>query len=180
MNRTTAAALAVYAGTIPAANWAINNVGTVQFPGGPHTIPAGFGYSAPSGVALIGLALVARDVIHQHAGRRAALAAICVGVALSVIVSPAIAFASAAAFGLGELADLAIYSPLRERNLPAAVLTSGAVGAVVDSLVFLWLAFGSVTYWQGNTLGKVWMSAAAAALLWGQRAVSHRLDTEAA
>ena len=48
---------AVYAATIPAANWAINHWGDVQFPGGPHTIPVGFGLSAPSGVLFVGLAL---------------------------------------------------------------------------------------------------------------------------
>ena len=167
---------AAYAATIPAANWAINHVGTVQFPGGPHTIPVGFGLQAPSGVMFIGLALVLRDIIQQQTGKRGALTAITIGIALSAIVSPDIALASAAAFGLGELADLAIYTPLRRRNLPAAVLASGAVGAVVDSLVFLQIAFGSTWYWQGNTLGKIWMSAAAALILGGHRVVSHRVN----
>lgn len=181
LNRPTMAALAAYTASIPAANYAIGHIGTVEFPGGPHTIPVGLGYTAPSGVMLIGVALVARDIIHRQAGKRAALAAIAVGVALSAIVSPAIALASAAAFGLGELADLAIYTPLQRRNLPAAVLASGIVGAVVDSLVFLQLAFGATTYWQGNTIGKTWMSLAAALALWShRRAVPVRFDTEGA
>jgi len=171
-------AAGVYAATIPAANWAINHWGDVQFPGGPHTIPVGFGLSAPSGVLFIGLALVARDAVQRTAGKRWAIAAIAIGCALSALISPDIAIASAAAFALGELADLAVYTPLAERNLYAAVALSGTVGAVVDSLIFLQLAFGSVDYWQGNVLGKTWMALAALPLIWiARRAVPQRLDT---
>ncbi len=173
-------AAGVYAATIPAANWAINHWGDVQFPGGPHTIPVGFGLSAPSGVLFIGLALVARDALQHAAGKLWTLAAIAVGCALSAFVSPDIAVASAVAFGLGELADFAVYTPLRRRHLAAAVLASGAVGAVIDSLVFLQLAFGSTAYWQGNTAGKLWMSVAAIPVIWTVRAVSQRLDTRPA
>jgi uncharacterized PurR-regulated membrane protein YhhQ (DUF165 family) len=182
MNRPTqpeaVAAWIAYLSSIPAANWMIGHIGTVQFPGGPHVIPVGFGYDAPSGVLLIGVALVARDIIHRTLGHAYALGAIVAGVAISMLVSPAIAVASAAAFGLGELADYAVYSPLQRRHLVAAVLASGAVGAVVDSLVFLQLAFGATTYWEGNTLGKIWMSVAAAAILTVyRRAVPVRLHT---
>lgn len=180
MNRAAVAALAVYAGSIPAANWMIGNVGTQQFPGGPHTIPVGFGLSAPSGVLCIGAALVARDVVHRTLGKRAALAAITCGVALTVLVAPTLVLASAVAFALGELADFAVYSPLAERRLWAAVLASGVAGAVVDSAAFLWLAFGSVDYLAGNVLGKVWLSVLALPVLWGMRAVPHRITAEEA
>jgi hypothetical protein len=50
-----------YALTIPAANWMIGNVGTFCVPDGPCLIPLGFGLMAPSGVLMIGLALVLRD-----------------------------------------------------------------------------------------------------------------------
>jgi uncharacterized PurR-regulated membrane protein YhhQ (DUF165 family) len=119
MNRkaTTAVLFAGYAATIPAANWMIEHVGTEAFPGGPHTIPVGFGYSAPSGVLMIGVALFARDLLQRVAGKRLALAAIAVGVALSFLLAdPTIAVASAVAFACGEVADFAVYTPLARRS----------------------------------------------------------------
>lgn len=164
LNVTTALALASYAATVPLANWMIDHIGRAPaFPGGPHTIPVGFGFDAPSGVLAIGLALAARDAVHQLAGKRVALLAIAAGVILSfVVASPALAVASAAAFALGELADFAVYVPLRRRHLPAAILASGVVGAVIDSLVFLQIAFGASTFWQGQVLGKTWVALTAA------------------
>jgi uncharacterized PurR-regulated membrane protein YhhQ (DUF165 family) len=79
--------------------------------------------------------------------------------------SPALLLASTAAFLLAELADFAVYAPLRKRHLTAAVLASGAVGAVIDSAVFLWLAFGSLAFIEGQIIGKLWMSVAAVAVL---------------
>ena len=38
-----------------------------------------------------------------------------------------------------------------------AVLASSTVGLVVDSLVFLWLAFGSLDFLGGQIVGKAWM-----------------------
>jgi len=170
------AAVGIYGASIPLANLAIQHIGTVEFPGGPHVIPVAPGMTAPSGVLLIGVALVARDAVHRYGGMAMALAAIVAGVAVSALVAPSVALASAAAFGLGELADTAIYGPLHRRRPAMAILLSGTVGAVVDSLLFLHIAFGSATYWGGNTIGKIWMSGAAAAWIGGRRALSHRLD----
>jgi len=166
----TALAIAAYAGSIPLANWMISNVGTQNFSDGPHVIPVGFGLDAPSGVLAIGVALAARDAIHRLAGKRAALLAIVVGVALSfAVASPALATASAFAFALGELVDFAVYLPIAKRSLPLAILVSGLAGGVIDSLVFLQIAFGSSTFWQGQVLGKTWMACAAALTVWGFR-----------
>lgn len=165
------AALAAFAATIPAANWLIGNVGTFCVPDGPCLIPVGFGLEAPSGVLMIGLALVLRDAVHEATGARGALLAVVLGAALSALVAPsALVVASAAAFLLSELADLAVYAPLRRRRLALAVLASGAAGAVVDSAVFLFLAFGSLDFLAGQVVGKMWMSAAAAIVLVGLRA----------
>ena len=57
-----------YMATIPIANFMIGNVGTFCIPDGPCTIPVGFGYSAPSGVLMVGLALVLRDYVQEHFG----------------------------------------------------------------------------------------------------------------
>jgi uncharacterized PurR-regulated membrane protein YhhQ (DUF165 family) len=45
-------------------------------------------------------------------------------------------------------------------------MASGAVGAVFDSMLFVWLAFGSLEFSGGTILGKLYASAAVAVLLW--------------
>lgn len=161
---------AAFAATIPAANWLIGNVGTLCIPDGPCLLPVGFGLTAPSGVLMIGAALVLRDLVHEQFGPRLALVAVAVGSLLSVLfASPALALASGAAFLLSELADFAVYAPLRRRRLYAAVLFSGLIGAVVDSAVFLLLAFGSLDFVVGQIVGKFWMTLAALPILFAVR-----------
>lgn len=160
------AAFLLFAGTIPAANWLIGNIGTICVPDGPCLIPVGFGLEAPSGVLMVGLALVLRDIVHERLGVSWALAAIGLGAILSALfATPALVVASVAAFTLAELADFGVYAPLRKRNLMLAVLLSGFVGAVLDSALFLWLAFGTFAHIDGQVLGKVWMSVAALPLI---------------
>lgn len=153
--------LTAFAATIPAANWLIGNVGTTCIPNGPCLIPVGFGLMAPSGVLMIGLALVLRDAVHEHFGTKGSVAAIGLGAALSMF-SPGLALASAVAFIIAELSDLAVYAKLRARRLWLAVLASGIVGAFVDSAIFTWLAFGSLEFSAGNALGKIYASAVVA------------------
>lgn len=156
-----------YLATIPLANWLIGNVGTFCVPNGPCLVPVGFGLMAPSGVLMIGAALVLRDAVQQLLGIRWAFAAIAVGMMLSILIAhPTLVVASAVAFGIAELLDLAVYTPLRKRHLPLAVLASGVVGAVADSATFLWLAFGSLEFMGGQLLGKLWMTLIATAVLW--------------
>lgn len=161
--------------TIPVANWMINNIGSQAFPDGPHTIPVGFGYQAPSGVLAIGVALFMRDYIQEQFGRRPALVAIVLGVGLSYLVNPAVATASAVAFALGELSDFFVYTEIKKRSIIAAVTASGIVGGVIDSLVFLQIAFGSTQYWQGQVIGKTVMAVLAGCFIWARRAVPIRL-----
>ena len=65
--------------------------------------------------------------------------------------------ASGVAFLVSEFADLAVYTPLARRRLVAAVVASSMVGLVVDSIIFLWLAFGSLDFLPGQVVGKAWM-----------------------
>lgn len=163
-------ALAAFALTIPAANWLIGNVGTVCIPTEPCLIPVAPGLMAPSGVLMIGLALVLRDVVQEKLGLKWAVAAILIGAALSGLVAPAaLVVASAVAFLFSEIADLTIYTPLRARRIWLAVLASGIVGAFIDSGLFLWLAFGSLDHMTGNVVGKMWFSLAAVPLIWAYR-----------
>lgn len=158
--------IAAFAATVPAANWMIGNIGTECIPDGTCLIPTGFGTYAPSGVLMVGAALVLRDMVQEAGGIRTALIAIAIGGALSWFVAPpALVLASVAAFLLAELADLAVYTPLRERRLGLAVLASGTVGSIIDSAVFLLIAFGSLQFIEGQVLGKLWMSIAALPLL---------------
>lgn len=164
------AAFALFALTVPAANWLIGNIGTTCIPNGPCLIPVGFGLDAPSGVLMVGAALVLRDIVHERLGAMWALTAIVLGAALSALIAPpALVVASVAAFGLAELADFAVYAPLRKRHLTAAVIASGLVGSIIDSAVFLTLAFGSLAHIEGQVLGKMWMTLAAAVVLYALR-----------
>jgi uncharacterized PurR-regulated membrane protein YhhQ (DUF165 family) len=151
-------ALALFTLTIPLANWLIGNVGTVCVPNGPCLVPVAPGLKAPSGVLMIGLALVLRDIVQRRLGPAAALGAIAVGALISgLLAPPAIVVASVAAFLLSELTDFAIYTPLQKRNFVAAVAASSLIGLVVDSVVFLQLAFGSLDFLAGQIVGKAWM-----------------------
>jgi queuosine precursor transporter len=150
--------LVLFALTIPVANWMIGHVGTVCAPRGPCLIPVAPSLMAPSGVAMIGVALVLRDLVQRRLGTGLSALAIVGGAALSALLAPpALVMASAAAFLLSELADLAVYTPLARRRLVAAVVASGMVGLVVDSIVFLGLAFGSLDFLAGQVVGKAWM-----------------------
>jgi len=146
--------------TIPAANWLIGHVGTC-IPNGPCVVPVWPGIAAPSGVLMIGLALVLRDRVHSTLGWKWTLGAVLAGAALSWFIAPALAMASAVAFLLSELADMAVYAPLYKKRLIAAVIASSLVGAIIDSAIFLWLAFGSLQFIEGQIIGKLWMVALA-------------------
>lgn len=151
-------ALALFTLTIPFANWLIGNVGTVCVPNGPCLVPVAPGIKAPSGVLMVGLALVLRDIVQRRLGPLAGLGAIAIGALISgLLAPPAIVLASTAAFLLSELADFAVYTPLQRRNFVAAVAASSVLGLVVDSFVFLWLAFGSLDFLTGQIIGKAWM-----------------------
>ena len=161
---------------IPAANWLIGNVGTVCVPGGPCLIPVAPGLLAPSGVLMVGLALVLRDMVQRRLGLGWAAAAVVAGAALSALLAPpALVVASAAAFLVGEAVDLAVYTPLQRRGLVVAVALSGVAGLVLDSLVFLLLAFGSLDYFAGQVVGKLWMVLASLPLVAWLRRRDERL-----
>lgn len=150
--------LALYIACIPAANWTIQHVGTVCAPDGPCLVPVAPGIMAPSGVMLIGLALVLRDLVQRRLGTAYGLGAIFVGTAISALLAPpSLVMASAVAFLLSELADFSVYTPLQSRGFVRAVLLSSLVGLVADSVIFLWLAFGSFEFLSGQIIGKAWM-----------------------
>lgn len=159
------------------ANWLLGHWGTVRFPGGPWLIPvwpgaltpSGNPIYAPSGVIAIGLSFTLRDLVQRRLGIHAALFAIVAGVTLSVALDPALAVASGLAFLLAELLDLFVYTPLQRRHLVGAVVASNMVGVVVDSVVFLSIAFGSLAFVEGQVIGKAWMTLLALPMIYGIR-----------
>lgn len=161
-------AFLLYIATIFGANWALQRYGIV---------PIGFGLMAPAGVYFAGLAFTFRDLVHDRFGVTGALAAIAIGAALSWSVAPSFAVASGIAFLFSELADLAVYAPLRRRHWLGAVALSNTVGLVVDSALFLWLAFGSLDFIEGQIVGKAYMTILAVGVLWlwRRRVVSQRV-----
>lgn len=134
--------------TIVLANWAIETYGIV---------PVGFGLTAPAGVYFAGLAFGFRDALHEAAGRSAVVLAIVSGAALSALIAPRFALASGVAFLVSEAADLGVYDAIRRRSWPVGVVASNIVGAIVDSALFLWIAFGSLDFLAGQVVAKTYM-----------------------
>jgi uncharacterized PurR-regulated membrane protein YhhQ (DUF165 family) len=150
--------LVLFCLTIPVANWMLGHVGTVCPADEPCLVPVAPGLMAPSGVLMIGVALVLRDLVQRRLGTEFGVGAIVAGAALSAAVAPSsLAVASAAAFLVSEFTDFAIYTPLARRRLVLAVAASSLIGLVIDSIVFLWLAFGSLDFLLGQIVGKAWM-----------------------
>lgn len=149
-------ALLGFIGVIFAANYAVEQWGIVS---------VGFGLVAPAAVYFVGVAFTLRDLVQRTLGRGVVALAILIGAALSALVSPRFAVASGVAFGVSEALDFLIYTPLEERNWMAAVTLSGTVGLVVDSVLFLWLAFGSFDFLAGQIVGKSWVLAASILLV---------------
>ncbi|RUP66739.1 hypothetical protein SSPNP10_15870 [Streptomyces sp. NP10] len=141
-------ALTAYAGAITAANWLTARHGMVH---------VGLGLTTTAGTFAAGAALLARDAVQETLGRRWAVAGIGIGTALTAVTSPALAFASAAAFVVAEAADMGVYTPLRTRGWARAALASGVVGALVDTLLFLHLAAFPITTATvgGQLVGKI-------------------------
>ena len=165
MRRVGIAACCGFIATIWVANWLISHFGVVH---------VGFGLLAPAGVFAVGVAFTLRDITHRALGPWVVMGAIVVGASLSWLIAPAFALASGVAFLVSELADLAVYTPLERRSWLASVTLSNTVGLAVDSALFLWLAFGSLTFFWGQVVGKAWMTLLAVALLGASRAVLAR------
>lgn len=145
-------------GTVLLANYVTDHFGL---------IPVGFGLMATAGTYLAGATFVLRDALQDTVGKRRTLAVIAMAAVLSFLVAnPAIAVASAVAFLLAELADLAIYTPLRRRGYIRAAIASNIVGALVDTVVFLGIAgFPIQDAIAGQMVGKLAVTAFAVALV---------------
>lgn len=164
-NRTGLIAAVLYVGTIVGANWAIKHYGVA---------PVGFGYVAPAGVYFVAAALILRDYVQWATGKLPMLGALAVGIVVSYFVADhQVAAASALAFAFSELVDFALFTWIAPR-WSRAVLIGGLAGAVVDSVIFLQVAFGSLAFLPGQILGKSYGIVAAALVIGARRrAVAH-------
>lgn len=176
MNRFLAPAL--FLACIVAANWATTHYGMW---------PVGFGLMATAGTYFAGFTFVLRDSVHDTWDRRSVIALIVLGAGLSLIlallltdpgflppgVTPArIALASGAAFLVAELADLAVYAPLRRRGYIRAAVASNVVGGFIDTVVFLAIAgFPILPALPGQMLAKLTVTAVVVLIVGGARAV---------
>lgn len=166
-------AAAAFLACIVGANWALSTFGVV---------PIGLGLMAPAGVYFAGLSFTARDVLREASHRRTVALLIVVGAGLSFLIEDGqrFAIASGLAFLLSESADALVYEPLRNRSRLLAIVLSNTVGLVIDSVVFLLLAFGSLEFIEGQVVGKAYMTALAVMGLLVWRALSQRRRTAGA
>lgn len=134
-------------------------------------VSVGFGLYAPAGVYLVALTLALRDLVQRRHGVRGLVIAGAGGLALSLLLAdPAVVWASCAAFLASFLIDTAIFTALAGRvRMSVAVLISGLVSLVPDTLIFLHLA-DLEQFIPGQLLGKVYGTLLFAGLLyWDER-----------
>jgi len=149
--------LVLFGLTIPVANWLASHVG-LCVPNGPCLIWVAPGLMTASGVLMVGIALVLRDLVQRRLGVVVAAVAVFAAAAISSFLAPpTLVIASTVAFLVSEYADLAVYTSLARHRFVAAVLASSLVGLVVDSILFLWLAYGSLEFLAGQIVGKTLM-----------------------
>ncbi|HZQ03986.1 MAG TPA: VUT family protein [Gaiellaceae bacterium] len=142
-----------------------------------YVVSVGFGRIAPAGVFCIGGVLVLRDWLQQLRGLvwtmplvyAAGLASWGIGDAAGWTRLEKVAVASVVAFTISETVEAVVFTPLRNRNLTLGVALSATVGNALDSYVFLSLAFGSLTFFLGQFIGKSEMIALGSVLTLARR-----------
>ena len=137
----------------------IGNVGTLCPPNGPCLVPVAPGLMAPSGVVMVGLTLVLRDLVQRRLGPGASLARHR-GRSRDLGRARAARHRHRLGRGLPDLGagrfrrlHAAAAPPLRDSRSCCRALA----GLVVNSVVFLWLAFGILDFLLGQIIGKAWM-----------------------
>ncbi|MFE3105326.1 VUT family protein [Nocardia tengchongensis] len=149
-----------YLGLVVASNWLIEQFGVVG---------VGFGLMAPAGVFVVGPALVARDGVQYLWGKPIALVALAIGAGISYLVAGReVATASVVAFSVSEFCDFVLFTWLAPR-WARAVFVAGVVGAVLDSILFLSIAFGSLALLAGQVAGKLYGVVAASVVIGARR-----------
>jgi queuosine precursor transporter len=117
------------------------------------------------------VAFLVTDVCNRRAGpqlaRRVALVGFAVGVILSGLMAPLrIAAASATAFLVAQMLDVAVFNRLRRQTWWKAPLIGSALASVVDTVIFFGLAFaGTEVSWLHLAVGDLGVKLAMAVVL---------------
>jgi len=143
---------------IPAANYTLLHFGTSCQAGGPCVVPVWF-YPmiyAPSGVLFAGAAFVLRDILQRLSSLWLSIVAVLCGTAISYqYVDPGLAIAGSAAYFLSEITDTCVYTYLQRFSLILAIFISACAGLLIDSMVFLHMAFHNYQFLSGQIIGKL-------------------------
>ncbi len=109
-------------------------------------------------------AFLVTDLTNRFDGANRARLVVGVGFALALALSaylstPRIAIASATAFLVGQLLDIAVFSRLRNRFWVVPPLTASLLGSAIDTLIFFSIAFapalGFIDGWFGMADGSL-------------------------
>ena len=134
-----------YLGSIVIANLLVMNFGIIEVAG----------LTFPAGAAAVGFTFTARDLVQRRYGKWGCWFWMLAAAALSALFSPTLALASLGAFVVAEGLDWAVFTatPLSFRG---RAMLSNIIGTPLDSVVFVYLAFGPVwdAMW-GQTIVKL-------------------------
>lgn len=154
--------LALFCLMVPLADYLSMHVGLSCEVHGPCKIPIAPGLFATSGSLPIGAAFVLRNFVQRRFGMLISACTVMMGAALAgYLAPPSLVVASGVAMLIAGFIDLAVYTALSRWHFVYAMAISCAVSAVVDSMVFLWLAFGSLDLVAGQSLAKIFVVLAA-------------------
>jgi uncharacterized PurR-regulated membrane protein YhhQ (DUF165 family) len=117
----------------------------VQFPVEADLGPIHLGDLLTWGAFTYPFAFLVSDLTNRLDGPARARVVVLIGFAvalcLSVLATPRIAIASATAFLIGQLLDIAVFSRLRNRYWLVPPLGASLVGSLLDTAVFFSIAF---------------------------------------
>jgi hypothetical protein len=152
----------------------------VQFPVQANLGPIHLGDILTWGAFTYPFAFLVSDLTNRYDGPRRARAVVLVGFAVALCLSaylstPRIAIASATAFLVGQLLDIAVFSRLRNRFWLVPPLSASLIGSLLDTAIFFSLAFapafGFIDTWFGMLDGSLgvrapWLGVGADVPLW--------------
>ena len=152
----------------------------VQFPVRANLGPIHLGDILTWGAFTYPFAFLVSDLTNRYDGPRRARAVVLVGFAAALCLSaylstPRIAIASATAFLVGQLLDIAVFSRLRNRFWLVPPLSASLIGSLLDTAIFFSLAFapafGFIDTWFGMLDGSLgvrapWLGVGADVPLW--------------
>jgi uncharacterized PurR-regulated membrane protein YhhQ (DUF165 family) len=152
----------------------------VQFPVEADLGPIHLGDILTWGAFTYPFAFLVSDLTNRYDGPGRARAVVLVGFAVALCLSaylstPRIAIASASAFLVGQLLDIAVFSRLRNRFWLLPPLSASLLGSLIDTVIFFSIAFapafGAIDIWFGMAdgslgMGAPWLGVGAEVPLW--------------